>query len=281
VDGVLPLAPNVKIRRLWPSTYPLWEQLALPLAAHRDELDILHALGNTAPVWLPSHIKLVLSLHDVMFLQSGQLIPKPYTLYQRAGRLYRSLVSPLNAHRSQAVITVSNFSQKDILKFIPGLFKQKVLSIHNACDPQFGLTVPRNKKMNDRPFLLCLGASDPRKNTLKIVQAYLNIIKNHGLEHDLIIAGYQNWENSPSHRLVRKAHAESRVIFRPFLTVDELIMLYQQATALLYISLYEGFGIPILEAFISGCPVIASNTTSIPEVGSDAAIYVDPRLLVD
>ena len=276
VDGVLPSMPNVQISRLRPSSYPLWEQFALPLAAKRDELNLLHTLGNTAPLWLPSKTQLVLSLMDVMFLQSGEYIPKPTTLYQRAGRLYRAFVAPVNAHRSQAVITISEFSRRDIINLISDIQPNKITTIHLACDPLFSKENPTNTKIADRPFLLCLGANDPRKNTFRIVQAYLNALTNHGLEHDLIISGYANWEGSPSHRLVQKAHAETRVKFISFVSVGDLATLYQQATALLYISLYEGFGIPILEAFESGCPVIASSTTSIPEVGGDAAIYVDP-----
>lgn len=276
VDGVLPKMPNVRIRRLWPSIYPLWEQFVLPWAAQRDEIDLLHTLGNTAPLWLPSRTKLVLSLMDVMFLQSGEFIPKPTTLYQRAGRLYRAWVSPVNARRSQAVITISDFSRRDILELISDLSPQKVVPIHLACDPIFSIANQSESNIADRPFLLCLGANDPRKNTLRIVQAYLRALNNHGLVHNLVISGYTNWDGSPAHRLVQEARAESRVKFLSFVSVEDLASLYQHATALLYISLYEGFGIPILEAFVSGCPVIASNITSIPEVGGDAAIYVDP-----
>ncbi len=276
VDGDLPVAPNVRIRRLWPPVYPLWEQLSLSLAAYHDKLDVLHTLGNTAPLFLPSSTHLVLSLMDVMFLQSGNFIPKPTTLYQRAGRLYRAWVAPLNAHRSNAVITISHFSRNDILELIPDLSIRKVVPIHISCDPRFSIVNQSKPKVANRPFLLCLGAKDPRKNTLRIVQAYLNALNNHGLEHDLVISGYVNWEGSPSHQLVQKANAETRVKFLTFVSVEDLTILYSQATALLYLSLYEGFGIPILEAFVSGCPVIASNTTSIPEVGGDAAIYVDP-----
>ena len=276
VEGVLPSLPNSTIKYLRPSSYPLWEQVVLPLAVWRDQIDLLHTLGNTAPLWLPSRTKLVLSLMDVMFLQSGEFIPKPTTLYQRAGRLYRAWVSPVNARRSQAVITISDFSRRDILELISGLSPRKVLPIHLACDPLFSIANQAESKIADRPFLLCLGAKDPRKNTLRIVQAYLHALNNHGLEHNLVISGYANWEGSPAHRLVQEARAESRVKFLSFVSVEDLASLYQHATALLYVSLYEGFGIPILEAFESGCPVIASNTTSIPEVGGDAAIYVDP-----
>jgi glycosyltransferase involved in cell wall biosynthesis len=91
----------------------------------------------------------------------------------------------------------------------------------------------------------------------------------------LVAASARHGEGNQRRR-VQAANAEARVRFLPFISVDDLIALYQRATALLYISLYEGFGIPILEAFTSGCPVIASNTTSIPEVAGNAALYVDP-----
>lgn len=275
-DGVLPVGPNVKVHRLRPSLYPLWEQIALPLAVVRDRLDLLHTLGNTAPLLLPGRTQLVLSLMDVMFLQSGEFIPKPITLYQRLGRAYRALVAPSNARRSNAVITISDFSREDILQLISGLAPHKVVAMHLSCDPRFTLIHQPNVAATNRSFLLCLGAEDPRKNTLRIVQGYLNALKNCSLDQDLVISGYANWEGSPAHLLVKAANAEARVRFMSFISIENLIAHYQCATALLYISLYEGFGIPVLEAFNSGCPVIASNSTSIPEVGGDAVIYVDP-----
>ena len=276
VGGVLPSAPNVQVHRLWPSAYPIWEQFSLPLAVKRDDLDLLHTLGNTAPLWLPARTQLVLSLMDVMFLQSGAFIPTPTTLYQRAGRLYRACVAPANARRSKAVITISDFSRQDILQMISGLPPQKVVPIHLACDPKFALTNHPTSNFSNRPFLLCLGAEDPRKNTLRIVEAYLSALQNQSIDTDLVITGYANWQDSPAHRLVNAAGFDEKVKFLSFISIEQLVSLYQQATAFLYLSLYEGFGIPILEAYACGCPVIASNTTSIPEVGGDAAIYIDP-----
>ena len=276
IEGVLPSAPNVQVRCLWPSAYPLWEQFSLPVAVKRDKLDLLHTLGNTAPLWLPISTKLVLSLMDVMFLQSGEFIPTPTTLYQRVGRLYRSCVAPAAARRSQAVITISDFSRKDILQMISGLPPQKVVPIHLACDPKFALTNRPVSTSFNRPFLLCLGAEDPRKNTFRIVEAYLSALHNQSIDTDLVVAGYANWQDSPVHRLVNAAGFNEKVKFLSFVPIEQLVSLYQQATAFIYLSLYEGFGIPVLEAYASACPVIASNTTSIPEVGDDAAIYVDP-----
>lgn len=275
-ENILPEGTNVRVRRLWPIFYPLWEQFALPVAVLRDKVDLLHTLGNTAPLWLLSSTHLVLTLHDVMFLQSGEFIPIPTGSYQRAGRLYRRLVAPGNARRAATVITISEFSRQDILKLIANLSPVKVVPILEACDPHFNNRSTLQQNFTERPYLLCLGAEDPRKNTLRIVQAYLNAVENHNIEEDLVITGYSNCNDSPAHRLVKAAAAEARVHFLPFISLEELVALYQQATALLYISLYEGFGIPILEAYACGCPVIASNTTSIPEVGGDAAVYVNP-----
>jgi glycosyltransferase involved in cell wall biosynthesis len=275
-DGVLPSSSNVQIRRLWPSAYPLWEQVAFPLALQRDELDLLHTLGNTSPFWLPTRTRLVITLHDVMFLKSGESIPVPKTAYQRAGRVYRALTAPINARQASAVITISEFSRQDILQSISGLDEAKVIPIFESCDPRFTPRSQTSASNIERPFLLCLGAEDPRKNTFRIVQSYLHAVRNHGVEHDLVICGYANWMGSSVHRLVQAENAEPRVRFLPFISVNELITLYQQASAMLYISLYEGFGIPLLEAFSCGCPVVASDTTSIPEVAGDAAFYVDP-----
>jgi glycosyltransferase involved in cell wall biosynthesis len=278
VEGILPEADNVRVRRLRMPLYPLWEQVALPLAASRDRLDVLHCLGNTAPLVLPTHVRRVLSLMDVMFLQSGEFIPKPTTAYQRAGRLYRSLVSPRNARASDAVITISEFSRGDIIRLIPNLVADRVAVTHLDCDSIFsnqpGALLPATETHS--PFILCLGAEDPRKNTQRAVRAYLSAVKQYGIRENLIVSGYANWERSAAFREVQLAGASERVKFLGFVSIDALAQLYREATLFLYPSLYEGFGIPMLEAFASGCPVVASKVTSMPEVGGEAALYVNP-----
>lgn len=285
LESVMPIAPNVCVRQLAAPLDPLWEQVALPLAARRDRVDILHSLGNTGPLFLPSHICQVLSLMDVMFLQSGEFVPKPVTMYQRIGRWYRAIVSPRCSRNSAAVITISDFSKRDINQFIPGLDPSRLTVTHLACDPSFS-DLGAAAVMNDQvalgstpmePFILCLGADDPRKNTLRMVQAYLKLVRENDVAEKLVIAGYKNWENSLTYKEVLQAGATDRVKFLSFVPMPELVNLYRHATLFAYPSLYEGFGIPILEAFNTGCPVVASGTTSIPEVGGDAALYIDPE----
>jgi glycosyltransferase involved in cell wall biosynthesis len=283
IENILPQLPNVRIRQLWPSIYPLWENIALPIAARQDELDILHCLGNTAPFIMPSSVKLVLSIMDVMFLQKGDFVPKPTNRYQVLGRLYRIYSVPNAARHAKKIITISDFSRRDITQLIEGVSEKKVSVTHLSCDSIFyqDKAILNNKKSSiadilNGPYIFCLGAEDPRKNTLGFVQAYLKLLKNGLISENLVISGYSNWEKSESFQVVRTAGAEHKVKFLKFISIEELSYLYKNASVFAYPSLYEGFGIPILEAFSSGCPVMASNVTSIPEVGGDAALYFDP-----
>jgi glycosyltransferase involved in cell wall biosynthesis len=280
-EGVLPGLPNVTVRQLSFPFYPLWENLILPFAAFRDRVDILHCLGNTAPLLLPPKMRLVLSLMDVMFLQSGEFIPKPVNRYQSFGRIYRALVVPRCAKAADRIITISDFSRKDILELIPGLDPSRITVTWLSCDAVFkreGISLqPGDMRFGPRPFIFTLGAEDPRKNTLRLVKAYLSLLQKHSINEDLVISGYANWQESEAFQLVKSAGATERVKFLDFISIDELAARYRNAALFVYPSLYEGFGIPLLEAFSSGCPVIASNVTSIPEVGGEAALYVDPR----
>lgn len=283
LERILPRLPNVTIRQLWPSFYPIWENVALPIAALRDRLDVLHCLGNTAPFFLPSSVRLVLSIMDVMFLQTGEFVPKPTTRYQKWGRLYRAFSVPFVARRAEKIITISEFSRQDILHLIAGVEASQACVTHLSCDPIFLNVTDTAENPGNRvseiirvPFIFCLGAEDPRKNTLRLVHAYLSLLKQNAVSENLVISGYANWEKSASYLAVKEAGAEERVKFLGFITISELAQLYRKATIFAYPSLYEGFGIPILEAFSSGCSVIASNVTSIPEVGGDAALYFDP-----
>jgi len=279
LEGILPTSKNVTIRKIGLPFYPLWEQFFLPLYATIDRLDLLHCLGNTAPIFLPKSVKLILSLMDVMFLQADHIVPKPRSNYQRFGRLYRRLICPLAAKKSAAVITISNFSKTDILSLMPFLKPEKVSVAYLSCDPIFKkqrlhLDSEESLLGVPSPYIFCLGAEDPRKNTLRLVSAFLSILKKN--DHILVISGYSNWEKSEAFQLVKAKGAEARIIFLPFVSIGELVSFYAGADLFIYPSLYEGFGIPIIEAFSTGCPVIASDSTSIPEVGGDAVIYFDP-----
>jgi glycosyltransferase involved in cell wall biosynthesis len=284
-EGALPVGPNVHVRLVLAPLFPIWEQVALPLVAYWDKVDLLHSLGNTGPVIGLGYIRKVLTIHDVMFLQKGEFVSKPVTLYQKIGRWYRSRITPRCARRACEVITVSEFSKRDILSLIPAVDRKHVAVTYEGCDPVFSdnsRDSERGYVVSDKldllkPFIFCLGADDPRKNTLRMVISYLKLVREHGVAENLVIAGYRNWENSLAYKEVVQAGANDRVKFLPFVSIEELVSLYRSAVMFAYPSLYEGFGIPILEAFNTGCPVVASGITSIPEVGGDAVLYFNPE----
>ena len=284
VKGELPVGENVRIVRIICPLYIFWEQIALPFCVLFYKIDILHCLGNTGPIFLPRSCSLILSLMDVMFLQSGDLIPEPKTWYQILGKIYRKFVVPIVARKSAQIITISNFSKDDICSSILGISADKITVGYLACSPEFSSaihraegdeTVPRLAR--SKPYIFALGASDPRKNTVRLVEAYLSLLHKGQIEYDLVICGYQGWRGSDAYNLVLGCNANDRVKFHSYVATDELVNLYRGATIFVYPSLYEGFGIPVLESLAVGCPVVASSVTSIPEVAGDAAIFFDPN----
>lgn len=287
IEKILPRASNVEIKIISPSFYPLWENILLPIAAKKDRLDILHCLGNTAPLLLSRSTKLIVTIHDVIFLNEGESVPKPLTFYQKLGRIYRSFIVPRIAASSKYIITISEYSRQEILNNIPTIDPRKVFVSYQSCDlifKDFQCNVKSielaSRETLKKPFIFCLGAEDPRKNTLRVVRAYLNLFEKNLISENIVICGYNKWENSESFRLVKEAEAQDKVIFLGFIENKELAFLYHNAIAFIYPSISEGFGIPMLEAFSSGCPVIASDTTSIPEIGGNAALYFNPLNLV-
>lgn len=280
IEGILPSLPNVTIRQLRPRLYPIWENVSLPIAALKDRLDVLHCLGNTAPLFIPHRVQLVLTLMDVMFLQPHDIVPKPTTPYQWMGRFYRAFSAPFATRSANRVIAMSEFARQDILRMISSVEPSRVCVTHMSCDPVFCFeTIEIENGIVDTlhgRYILCLGAEDHRKNTLRLVQVYLNLLKQHSIAENLVISGYANWKKSASYRAVKEAGAEKRVKFLDYVNINELAQLYRNATVFVYPSVYEAFGMPILEAFSSGCPVIASNITAIPDVGADAALYFNP-----
>lgn len=277
----LPQASNVKIVRLGWLIYPLWEQIGLPLALLRDQVDTLHCLGNTAPLLLPKSVSLVLTLHDVMYLKSGENVPKPKSWYQRFGKIYRSFVSVRAARLASHIVTVSEYSKGDILASIKGINADRVLVTHQSCDAAF-LFQGGAKTRNDSFFkIFALGARDPRKNTKRLIEAFSLLAKGADLDVHLVIGGYEGWRESDAYACVKQEGLEDRVKFLDFISTAELINHFREADLFFYPSLYEGFGIPLLEAFACRCPVAASNTTSLPEIGGDAVLYFDPMSVRD
>jgi len=263
--------------------YPLWEQLFLPLALIKDQVDVFHALGNTAPIFLPSRVKLILTLHDVMFLKSGIDIPSPANFYQRLGKIYRTLVCPVVARKAHVVLTVSEFSKRDIVSSIKGIDEGKVAVTYQSCSFLLDEDLIQHKLNAASPALniLLFGATDRRKNTKGFIEAFLHFCDHSDAEHSLTIVGLPNKAASLKFKEFQLHPHFSRLQFFEFVSASELRLLFDRCGVLAYPSFYEGFGIPVLEGFATGCVILASNATSIPEVGGDAAMYFNPHEAID
>ena len=283
-NNVLPKKDNFKTKKIFPSNYFLWEQISLPIQVKRDGVDILHCTGNTAPILLDRRIRLVSSIMDVMYLKDYTELPRSASFYQRMGRLYRKAVVPRTVGRISMVLTISEFSKNDIMKHIPIFDNARVKVTYLAANEifcQIDKTVAL-KKVRDNfgiegRYILTLGAVDPRKNTELVIKKFIELKNESNIKEKLLIVGIPNWKQTKFYDIVQESNFKKDVIFTDFVSEDDLMLLYNGASIFLYPSLYEGFGMPVLEAMSCGVPVITSNITSMPEIAGDAAILINPR----
>ncbi len=271
--------PSSAVIRLVPASYVISEQIVLPYLLRRDKIDIFHATTNTAPLLLPAKIKLILTIHDVMFLSDKQRIPTAVSWYQRLGRKYYALISSLIIKRANLVTTISNFSQQDIAEgfSIPA---DRIKVIYEGVGQEFKPATTPDQTLQkysiDRPYFIHLGAIDPRKQTAFTIEAFKQFINTDaGRQHQLVVTGLNAKDSQSFQKLIQQHQLESSVKLVGFVAKSELIELLSAAQALLFPSLYEGFGLPMLQAMACHCPVITTNTTALPEIGGSAALYID------
>lgn len=272
--GVLNGLPKTRIVYVRGITYADWEQVWLPIAILRAKVDIMHFTSNTAPVFCP--VPYVLTLHDVIFMENTS---RSKVMYQRLGAVYRKWNVPIAVRKASKVVTVSNYESNQILHFFPEVNSQ-LRVIYNAVSNSFfdRLSLPANSSAEKFPpeFFLFLGNTDPKKNTDNVIRAYVHYRQNLKGDLPLIIGDYPRLLVEALMIKEGAGYLLDDVISLGYLTQFELSNLYKKATAFLYPSLRESFGIPLLEAMASHCPVISSNTSSMPEVAEGAAILIDP-----
>ncbi|MEX2567668.1 MAG: glycosyltransferase family 1 protein [Cyclobacteriaceae bacterium] len=275
--GIILETHNFKIIPLKKSSYPVWEQIHLPKAAEKYQIDILHCTSNTAP-W-SCRSKLVLTLHDIIYLEKIKF--NAGTWYQRLGNLYRRWNVPGIVKKADMIFTVSHYEQKKIMAHF-GLNENQVKVTYNGVSPHFkpvGNQVQleiKNKYQLPESFMLFLGNTDPKKN-LKGVLSALQLLHESGSSFpDLVMPDFGEPVLRKMLNDIGAIALLAKIKLTGYIPNKDLPAIYAQAKLFLYPSLRESFGIPILEAMACGCPVITSNTSSMPEVAGDAALLVDP-----
>ncbi|MEG1645046.1 MAG: glycosyltransferase family 1 protein [Alistipes sp.] len=274
-DRCLKESENVHIIEVNTPSYPLWEQVGLPRAVRRIQPDLLHCTSNTAPIC--GKTPLVLTLHDIIFLEKQSSSNK--STYQKMGRLYRRLVVPRILDQCTKIITVSEFERQRILSTL-NLDPQRLIAIHNGYNPRFhplkAYESTTKKYLPEAHYLFFLGNTDPKKNTLGTLKAYANYVQRSNTPLPLLIADLQEEVVDTLLKEHDLTAIKPLLRFSGYIPNSDLPALYNGASAFLYTSLRESFGIPLLEAMACGTPVISSNTSAIPEIAGEGALLVDP-----
>ena len=274
-DCCLNSTGNMHIIELQCPTYFLWEQWALPRAARKAGVEILHCTSNTGP--LHCRIPLLLTLHDVIFMEGPS---RSASLYQRLGNEYRRLVVPRLVPRCSQIITVSDFERSNIMQTL-GVPKEKITVLHNGYDDIFRPIEDSKdiyKKYIDTPdYFFILGNTDTRKNVERMLMAYASYLEHSTIKRKLLMTSLKEEYLNEILERNRISNIREHIVLTGYVPIDDLPYLYNDAFAFLFVSLREGFGIPILESMACGTPVITSNTSSMPEVAGKDALLVSPK----
>lgn len=268
------LGPNFRPVTETSAPYSVSEQVRVPLALWRERVDLFHAPHYVLPPLVPC--RSVVTIHDCIHLMFPQYLPNRLAL-----RYARTSIT-LASRRATRVMTVSESSKRDILRFVD-VPPEKIDVIHNAYDERFSqepreedVVRVRERYQLQNPFVLYVGNVKPHKNLERLIEAF-HLIRSRGFDDlSLVLIGDDISKYAALRRAVHRHHLHKHVRFLGYLPEDTLAVLYRLARVFVFPSLYEGFGLPPLEAMASGTPVVTSNVSSLPEVAGDAAVLVDP-----
>lgn len=262
------------LRTRWPTHHPaarvLWEQLAQPLILRRIGADLVH--GPVYVVPLGTSLPTVVTIHDLSFLRFPHF-------FRPANRLYLGLFTRLSARRAQRILAVSEHTAQETVRLL-GIPRSKIRVVYHGVDPVFR-PLPAEKVaafrarqgLPDR-FILYVGTLEPRKNLVRLIQAFAHIPPADCPA--LVLAGARGWYDEGIFAAVEQLNLQDRVLLPGYIPNEELPLWYNAARVFAYPSLYEGFGMPVLEALACGTPVLTSATSALPEAAGDGALLVDP-----
>lgn len=256
-------------RRSWIAR---WTLLGRPLLERRlaGDVDLVHITSPGYPT--PTKKPCVVTIHDIGLWTHPEFFAKSYPWAFRAQ--IREIL-----RRDDRIIAVSSYTASEWRQRVSKTSRVEVIpegvaDVFRAPADSAAISALRARHGLDRPFFLAAGSLNPRKNVVRLVQAFSALLDT--LPHDLVLVGSRGWDDAEIWGSMTDPRVRDRVRFLGFVDDPDLNILYREATAFVMVSLFEGFGLPAAEAMAGGCPVIAANTTSLPEVVGDGGLLVDP-----
>lgn len=241
----------------------------LPLQMQKYNLDYIFNFSG-CPHYLPYKEKEIFFVYDI----SWYLYPE-YHPYKRV--LYHKLLFKHTINNSAFIIVDSYSTKNDIVKYFEA-DKDKISIVY----PYYKNNIKEDNTVAiNQPYLLYVGTLEPRKNIINIIKAFHKSKIEANTDHKLIICGKKGWGFNEIYKEVQNRNLDGEILFKGYVTDEQKKYLYKHASAFIYPSYYEGFGIPIIEALTYGCPVITSNTSSLPEAIGNAGIQVNPNNIDD
>ena len=250
--------------------YNLWRQKGIVKDLKKDGIELFHGLSGELPTGLrQNNIKSVVTIHDLIFVR----YPELYSFFDRKIHCYKFKKAAKNA---DLIIAISEQTKRDIESFLK-VPSEKIQVVYQGCQNVFKNEYSETEKQKVRQkfhlpneFILNVGTLEERKNALTLVKAIKDI------DTQLILVGKETKYTEQIHQYIKENGIEGKVIFLKGLSSEELAITYQLATVFVYPSIFEGFGIPIIEALFSKTPVITTNSGVFPEAGGPNSMYIDP-----
>lgn len=253
-----------------------WDEVNIPNILKNKDIELYHVPQNGIGLPEDKNCSFVITLHDIIPYKMPETVSKNYL------KIFREKI-PQILSKCDGIITVSNYSKQDIIKTL-NFPADKIYVTHLAAeeiykpiDKLVSKNVVKKFYSIDDDFILYVGGFSPRKNILGLINAFNIFSCKYKKNIKLVIAGRRGPSYSIYKERVHKLNIDDKVIFPGFISIEHLPYLYNAAELFVYPSFYEGFGLPPIEAMSCGIPVIASSTTSIPEVTNGSALLVDPN----
>ncbi len=253
----------------------LFEQLRLPRLIKNSGCSLTHYLDFSTPVF-PSKGCSIVTIHDLSYY----IYPECFTF---GSRLFKQSLTDISLARAERVICVSQNTKHDVCARFQRLSQEKIIAIPlgvekkalKEAEPKKLLRYLKEKGINGK-YILYIGTLEPRKNTALLIRAYSRLVERTSLPHQLLICGKPGWKYEGIYEAARQTGLKDRICFAGYAPQELLPLIYRNAEVFVYPSLYEGFGLPPLEAMAWGTPVITSNAASLPEAVGSAALTFDP-----